>query len=284
MNSLYFAQYLLNVGEISSEELPDILAESVAVEPEMALLALHEGMMSGEQIQALGASAQEFPEAAQRGKFLAASQIARLKTMAPDDSVRIAQILLHKHQYDYRQLGALLAASRQGKPLRDAVQRMQGELLSMEAERYYGFVKIFLRSVIRFMDTPAVVAREAPFFGGEQKTYVVSQRMVGDLNMVTGLLAREDVFLEMARRYSHEEIQAVDEMAIDSLGEFLNVVNGLFIVDMANQEMDIDLTMPRVEENVMPAGNQQMALDIYTSFGNFALIVAADEFVARAIN
>ena len=95
------------------------------------------------------------------------------------------------------------------------------------------------------------------------------------------IILLQDVFVEMARRYSHEDLHSVDEMATDSLGEFLNVVNGLFAVDMARQDLEIDLGMPRVEENVLPTGNRQLLLHVCTAFGSFALVIAADEFVFK---
>ncbi len=56
MSDLYFAQYLLNTGEVTSDELPGLLAASVSADPELALLAMHEGLISGEQVAELGAA------------------------------------------------------------------------------------------------------------------------------------------------------------------------------------------------------------------------------------
>ena len=282
MRDFYFAQHLLNTGEITSGELPSLLADSTAVEPELAILAMQDGLLTGAQAAELADSGADFADAAQEKKMLMAGQIAALKKSVPEESARFAEALFRQGRYDYRRLGELLSAGRAAAdPVREAVVRMGADLLPGEVERYSDFVAIFLRSVIRFMDTPAVISNRAPNLRGDARTYAVSQRLTGDLVLVTGLLAKEDMFVEMAKRYSHEEIHTVDEMAIDSLGEFLNVVNGLFIVDMARQDLEIDLGLPRVEENVLPTGNRQIALDIYTAFGNFALVIAADEFVFK---
>lgn len=282
MSDLYFAQYLLNTGEVTSDELPGLLAASVSADTELALLAMHEGLISGEQVAELGAAPEAFAAAAQEKKYLTAAQIANLRKLVPDESVRFAQVFFKMRGHDYRKLGALMAAGREAKdPVRDAVRRVGRDLLETEVERYSDFVGLFLRSVIRFMDTPAAISYEAMALTDAARTVAVSQRLFGDLNLVTGLFAREDVFVEMARRYSHEDLHSVDEMATDSLGEFLNVVNGLFAVDMARQDLEIDLGMPRVEENVLPTGNRQLLLHVCTAFGSFALVIAADEFVFK---
>mgnify|MGYP000847168268 FL=1 len=234
MRDFYFAQHLLNTGEITPGELPSLLADSTAVEPELAILAMQDGLLTGAQAAELADSGADFADAAQEKKMLTAGQIAALKKSVPEESARFAEALFRQGRYDYRRLGELLSAGRAAAdPVREAVVRMGADLLPGEVERYSDFVAIFLRSVIRFMDTPAVISNRAPNLSGDARTYAVSQRLTGDLVLVTGLLAKENMFVEMAKRYSHEEIHTVDEMAIDSLGEFLNVVNGLFIVDMA---------------------------------------------------
>ena len=68
----------------------------------------------------------------------------------------------------------------------------------------------------------------------EPPNHVVSQRMSGDVSMVGGILAEDKVFLELARRYSHEKLDSVDLLAIDCVGEFLNVMTGLFAVELGN--------------------------------------------------
>lgn len=282
MRDLYFAQYLLNTGEITPKDLPTLLSVSAAAEPRLSILAMQDGLLTGAQAAELAALGADFADAAQEKKLLTAGQIAALKKSVPDESARFAEALFRQGRHDYRRMGDLLSAGRAAAdPVREAVAHLGRDLLPDEVERYSDFVAIFLRSVIRFMDTPAVISTEVPDLNSEVRTFAVSQRLMGDLALVTGLLAREDMFVEMARRYSHEEIHIVDEMAIDSLGEFLNVVNGLFIVDMARQDLEIDLGMPKVEENVLPTGNRQIALDVCTAFGTFALVIAADEFVFK---
>jgi len=136
-----------------------------------------------------------------------------------------------------------------------------------------------MHSLVRFMDTSAVINPAAIPFSGEKPTVVISQRLTGDMIMTTGILAEEDVFLEMARRYSQEDIVKIDELAIDSVAEFLNVANGLYVVDLAHRQLEVDLEPQRMARNITPAGNQQMIIRVDTGFGPFDLIIATDEFL-----
>ena len=77
---------------------------------------------------------------------------------------------------------------------------------------------------------------------------------------------------------NREEIDDADEMAEDSISEFLNVVNGLFVVDLGKRDLDLDLETPRVRKNKHPMGSRQLQLCVDTGFGSFELVMAADEF------
>ena len=96
--------------------------------------------------------------------------------------------------------------------------------LDAEADRYSSFAELFVHSFKRFMDTPVVVNSKEVLVEAASLSHMVSQKLVGGVTMVTGIQAENGVFLEMARRYSHEDIKEVDALAVDCLCEFLNVV------------------------------------------------------------
>ena len=278
-NSHYFAQYLLNTGVIRPDEAPDFLARSLEAKPSPALLALREGFVSAGQLANLARTA-DFIDEARRQNILTEAQIKHLGQVIPEDDLRFSQVLLDEGRLSFPRLEKLFADSAAAPDIiRASVRRLAGENLRTEAESYADFVEIFLRSFIRFMDTPAVIDPRPPILGDTDRSYIVSQRLTGDLPMTTGIAVRGRVFLEMARRYSHEDLDEADELAADSLTEFLNVVNGLFAVDMARQDRDVDLEAPRIESNSLPSGGQQLLLRIHAAFGSFLLIAAADEFL-----
>ena len=107
----------------------------------------------------------------------------------------------------------------------------------------------------------------------------VAQHITGDVSMVDGLLAKEPVFLALASKYAGFEITEMNDDAIDALEEFINVVNGLYIVELANHKMEPDLEYPRAAENVIPHGSQQLALRVYTEVGSFLLVLSTDAFL-----
>jgi CheY-specific phosphatase CheX len=281
MNSQYFAQYLLNTGMLSGDEVKGMLMKSMSCKPKLPLLAMYQGLVTARQLTDLGVETAAFAAAAQEKGLLTKSQVQNLSQAVTGESLRFAQALLDAGRMDYVRLAELFADYREApvRPLKEAVARLADGSLDKELEYYNAYVEIFMRSLIRFMDTPAVINVFESLLDSDEQTRIVSQRLSGDLSMVTGLFAADDTFVEMARRYSREDIQEVDELAVDSITEFLNVMNGLYAIDLAKRQMDVDLELPRAAKNQKPVGSHQLELRIDTGFGSFVLVLATDEFV-----
>ncbi|MBP5199333.1 MAG: chemotaxis protein CheX [Schwartzia sp.] len=283
MNSLYFAQYLVNEGAITRQETKDLLREAEQAEPGLAVVALAEGAVSASKLADLMPFEKEsFPKLAVAEGLLFASQVEKLQEARLTDGLRMAQALLDSGKMDFMELGRHLAVCGgvEGSPIKEAVRQIaeQNEELAAEKEAYADFSELFMRSLMRFMDTPAVVSFGAPDFEEAMfASHTVSQRLSGSVSFVSGIYAGDKVFVEMARRYSHEEIEEADEMAEDSVAEFLNVVNGLFVVDLGKRDLDLDMEAPRIGKNTRPMGSKQLQLCIDTGFGSFSLVLAADE-------
>ena len=67
--------------------------------------------------------------------------------------------------------------------------------------------------------------------------------------------------------------------AVDALEEFLNVVNGLYIVELANRKIEPNLDFPLANEDVIPRGSHQLLLRVYTEAGDFILVLSTDAFL-----
>ena len=283
MNSLYFAQYLVNEDVLDPQEAKDILKVCEETVPGLAVVALAEGAIPASTLAGLAPFEKEaFPKLAMAEGVLFASQLEKLQGVHPSEGLRLAQALLDSEKMDFVELGRQMAAcgAQEGSPIKEAVRRLasDNEESEVEIETYAEFTELFMRSFMRFMDTPAIINYCGPDNEGMFASHIVSQRLSGQLSFVSGIYASDKMFVEMAKRYSREEIDDADEMAEDSISEFLNVVNGLFVVDLGKRDLDLDLEAPRIGQNKHPQGSKQLQLCIDTGFGSFTLVMAADEF------
>jgi len=166
-------------------------------------------------------------------------------------------------------------------PVITAVRKASGRELQMEMETYGEYMELFMRSLMEFLEGPAVIETKAVQPGEMGDVfYAVSQRMDGDVSIVSGILAEDREFTELASRYSEERFNSArDEIAIDSLEEFLNVVNGVFSIREAAKNESVDLEVPRHGKLMSPNGNQQLILRVHADFGIFYVVLSSDEFM-----
>lgn len=282
MNSHYFSQFLLNRGKINADDVKRLLSLSASVKPQLPIMAVRQGLLNAAQVADLATlPANDFTEAVVERGLLTSAQVENLLQTVTGESLSFAQAMLDEGS-SLSELEMLFKEFDECKemPICEAVGKAAGAELENELPSYVAFTEVFMRSLVRFMDTPAVINVAEPFiFGGAESSHIVSQELVGDVSLVTGIYATDDVFIELAKRYSCEPLETVDGIAIDSLMEFINVLNGLYAVELSRNDQEADLEAPKWAENQEPLGNQQLVLRIDTGFGSFALIMAADEFV-----
>lgn len=163
-------------------------------------------------------------------------------------------------------------------PVRTAVLKAMKNENGSVCQHYAAYVELFISSLKKMLHTEAVVESVPCTESEPAPCYATSQRLSGDINIAAGLIAGEAVYLKLAERYSEEELPEMDEMARDSIEEFINVLNGMFSVELGEQKIETDLELPRFGENVTPHGSNQLCLRVHSSVGSFQVVMATDEF------
>lgn len=283
MHSRYFAQYLLNTGVLGIETIRQLLVKASRRKPQLPVLAMQYKLLKAEQLEAfIGLSTAKFAAAVQEKGLLTKSQIRNLKSTPANEDLRFAQVMLDKKLAGYVQLEKLLTAWESSiSPLREAVAEIAGQEIDKEIAAYSDYVETFVHTFMRFMGSQLVLDTDpqAAVVRTAEHIHMVSQRLSGDHAFVVGIVAGDDVFLELARHYSREELPWLNSLTEDSMEEFLNVVNGLYAVELSKQNLEIDLELPHTVKNTLPMGNLQLAMRLSSAFGDFLLVLSADEFL-----
>ena len=281
MGNRYFSQYLLNAGVLDAGNISDVMPKSAHAVPQLHILAMQQHLLSESQVEELS-TADDVVKTLEEAKMLSDAQIESLKNTVPGRDARVAQTLLDEHIADLKTIERCFREYDNDEihPIKDAVKKIVSKYEEMNpVEDIYGeYTEMFVGALQRFMDTDAVVLTEATDldFAG---TRIVSQSMGGQLSVAVAVLAKNQMFLEMARRYSGEDLTELDELAEDSLAEFINVLNGLYIVNLSGRDLDMDLDMPRGGQDVGPTASNMIAMRIVTDFGSFVIYLAEDEFI-----
>ena len=287
MKSNSLAQYFLNEGMMSLEQMEPMLSKMRNREIQLPVIALRQRMVDPCVLDEMHASGgKDFAKEAVEKNLLTSAQVEQLRQETGGESLHFAQYLLDEDILTYAELDVYFREREHMKelPVHYAVRRLCGERLAKERAVYSDFMEIFMDSLMDFLHTPAVISLEPVSeieFTSGFATHAASQHMNGDVSIVTGILAEDAEFLELAGRYSEEDLTEIDEIAIDSIQEYLNVINGIFSIQLAERSIDVELEVPRWGAVVIPQGHRQLIMRVCTDFGMIYVIVSSDEFIGQ---
>ena len=80
--------------------------------------------------------------------------------------------------------------------------------------------------------------------------------------------------MKFAARFAQEEITEPDELAQASVGEFLNLHNGIFLVNMSNNGVELEMHPQQVAENYTLANpGKAYVITCSMTWGRFDVIL-----------
>lgn len=281
MANRQFSQYLLSRGILTSDNAGRILAKSLHAIPKLSVIVLENGLITPEQADKL-LGVNTFIRTALSEHDLNAEQLDELKKTVPDRSACVGQVLLDEGMVDLSTLAELFEQSKvtHSNSVSDAVNRML-EKQNLDTEEYFyigEYVELFMRAIKRFTHTEVLVIPNEDFEVADT-TYLTYQTMGGSLRLTAGCRMTGSIMLDMASRFSGDIQTEVNEMAIDCIEEFCNVVNGRYIVNMSGHNHDMDLDMPRTVENGIPAGDDVLSFRVVTEYGEYELYLSREGFL-----
>ena len=244
MVNRFFSQYLLNKGILTPENVGSVLAKSLDAVPGKDILHMEVPM---------------YEEEARLGQVLLDENLL--------EADKIEKALLAIRTEDYQSVDQVVT---------EMLEAREKDPVEYEHLRHY--VELFMGAMQSFLHTDVVIVRDREN-DWQNTSYLTYQTMGGALRLTVGCRMTAEVLLAMASRFSDEPQDKVDDMAIDCIEEFCNVVNGHYIVSMSGKNHDMDLDMPKTVENRAPSGDNVFQLRVETEFGGFVMYISMDGFV-----
>lgn len=284
MLSQYFAQYLLNNNYLTVEQVKDLLEDEKKSRVKVGILAINKGLMTAEEVKRVHqlqcSVDKKFGEVAIDAGYLTVEQLTDLLNTQDSENLNFGQAAIDKDYITLEQLEEALNNYKDDNHL--AIKETIGSYADINfaqigeaKEVYFEYVELFLRAVVRFLDTNHLITPQKQ--DGSKNTWMVKQTLVGDVSLYTAMFLSDEVLIEMARRYSGEDITTVDELALDSVAEFLNVANGLFAVNLSDRGIEIDLQPQETYTAIDVKSEKHWLINIDTTFGVIQVAVGAAE-------
>jgi len=257
MFSQYFGQYLLTEKYLTKDQLKTAIDYQQSVHLKLGVLAINAGYMNAQQAsevhQMQSKVDKRFGEIAVDAAYLKEEQVEKLLSSQKFGHLLLAQALIDKSYMSLEKFEEAIYEYKKKYNISDcqfeALQRddvdeiiniyveLEGDKYEVEMKKY---IALFMKNIIRFIDSEVYTSKIMKV--EEHKTKcAVTQKIKNSINFQTYINAKPDVFALIASRYAEEELTIVDELAKDSVGEFLNLNNGLYLVGMSNRGIELDM-------------------------------------------
>lgn len=264
MYSQYFGHFLLAKGYINGDQLQEALNFEKDVRVKLGTLAMNAGFMLLEQIEKVHIEQtrvdKKFGEIAIERGFLTHEQLEKLLSSQKRGHLVLGQCLIDKGYMSLACLKEAIQIYGEENHLPSTVleDMNENELVGMImnfgdtpwSRIYSDYMALLLRNFVRLIDDVPVIHVEEVKSSYHSK-WLISQKIKGKFNMVTGFGSDDEVSLRsLAELYSGERHASFDEYAKDAVSELLNLHNGIFLVNMSNNGVELKMQPQTIQSDV----------------------------------
>jgi CheY-specific phosphatase CheX len=260
MFEVYFGQYLKEKNVLSDEALESAKAAMKSVRIKMGFLAVEAGYMSKDQATKLNRLQAQvdkrFGDLAVEHGYLTEDQVTELLKKQGNPYLQFLQTLTENNGLDLDKLNTLLdeyAADNDfdGEDVEalksgdiDRICHVMLRKLSV-ADAFKEYIGIVLRTLLRFIDRDVRIDRPK-CVSVYQAAAVARQDITGEISVMTAFAGAAKGMLALASQYASEEFTEIDADSLDSVCEFLNVCNGLFVTAHEENGIELELCVPQI--------------------------------------
>ncbi len=280
-----FGHYLLNKNYITTEQLQKALEEKNNTRVKLGALAIDAGYMTAGQVEKVHEAQKRLDKrigdiAVEMG-FLTDEQVGELLSRQKTANIVIGQTLMDLGYMDNATFEKALAeykasagfsSEENDDTLAENITAVFGLDDLADKDFYLEYLLLFVRNTVRFIGDDFAFAgcERNPEFKSD---YLCSQDITGKVSAYTAIGGDKKAFYTIASRYAGEEMDN-DEFAEACAGEFLNLQNGLFAVNVSNtQNVELELTPQLSEKDVTLNIDDGIKVSLAFSFGTVNIVI-----------
>lgn len=298
MYTQFFGNYLLSREYVTQEQLFAAIQKQSDQHVRLGTLAISAGLMTASEVDYVVIQQthedKKFGELAIELGYLTNEQVLDLLKSQNPDFLLLGQILVDDGVLTNTDLEDIIIGYRSQNEMidldmvdesRENIDRLFEHFFIMSetpvSVRGRMFIELLFNNFIRFVgdDFSPLTPELCMEFPVE---CCVKQEVIGDYSVSSYLNMDEATAVEFASRYVGDQFDVYDEYVQASLEDFLNLHNGLFIVNCSNDfSMELSISAPkRIEAPLIVFENRTLYFPILYSFGtvNFILEIKSNEF------
>ncbi len=285
-----FGNYLIKKKIITEEEFLTIKMHFDRTRVKLGLIAVSEKLITEEQAEEVNQKQalmdRKFGDIAVSLGYLTEVQVERLLTLQGSEYMIFCQSAVDKEILTLEQIeGALDYFKKEnGFTFADMEAIKSGDvdrilplfLPEIPNGPFVDLMALTFRCINRLASDDISIKRG--YTTSNYRTGAVAmQEIVGDYNVVTAFAGDDKGILAIAEAFAKQFFDGVNVNALDSVGEFINICNGLFATEKSKEGMNLNLNPPRLSKDpidingsvviVIPIFINQQPLDWIISLG-----------------
>lgn len=267
--------YLIQSGKLTDEHFSDIIGKLDKIHVRLGLIAVSEGMMTIEQADEINRLQsvvdKRFGDIAIEKGYLTETQISNLLKRQNHTFIAFIQALVNNGIINLHEIDNVLETFRIKNSFsktdmevlkRDDTDIIISLFLTPETLKYQDIISVAIRTIIRFIDTHVYVGK-ATLLDGVNLQNAAIQQVEGENGFVSAFAEKDGGLLELASIFGQEEFTRIDEDSLDSAGEFLNCINGLYASALSQKGEILELMPPKLVTGSSKISGQLCSIPIF---------------------
>lgn len=285
MYTQFFGNYLISNNYITQDQLFSAMQRQTSKHTKLGTLAIHAGYMTASEVDDIVIHQthedRKFGELAIELGYLTNEQVIELLKAQSPDFLALGQVLLDDGTLTNTDFENILADYRSQNEMVDLDMIIESQnaitklfenfLITSEtpvSRNGRMFIELIFNNFVRFIgeDFSPICIEEVREFPVE---CCVKQQVFGKYSVVSYLNMDEPTAIEFAGRYVEDQFEEYDEYVQASMEDFLNLHNGLFIVNVSNDsstELTIDAPA-HIEEPLLTFEHTAYHIPVLYTFG-----------------
>lgn len=256
-----FGNYLVEKKCITQEQLNGLLPVPKELKAQVETVAIARKILAPQQVQALmeqlGGTGRCVGEAAVEAGLISDEKLDQLTSFQNNSFMKFLQLLVNNNYLRPEQLTQIIGSfqtengytdSQMNSFMLDDLEEIIKTFVPLKNAHLRELTVTLIQTMKRLIDKEVYLDKAYASSAIQLDSYA-GQAVSGDLNFKLYISGAGNHLLGIANYFTEDKHRALDEDALDSVGEFINCVNGLFATNLSYNDLVIDLHSPDYSMN-----------------------------------
>ena len=276
MGIKFFGHYLLDEGKITNEQLTEVIDYQSKNNLSLGELAVRDGFINTGEANIINDKQRSldkrFGEIAVSLKLLTDMQVEKLLQIQKKEKVFFGEVLIMKNFMDKKALDVELARFKEHEQIE--IVELDDKIKAIDKDNIIkNSIGILQTLYFRIVHNPIKLVRMNSTGSMNHKGIIAFQKMRGDIHLDFALQPEDAVSLAISTEFLKTKFDAIDDMVIDIVCEFVNIVLGNIAVKFSAGSAEIDLTPPIIIEQSKFNYGDYYSFEFATTNGNLILYI-----------